>query len=229
MRVEPYAVGSYTHVIKRGARGLEIVRDNADKYRFVRTLYYLNDHHIGQWWERDTYGKGMFYRPDAWPAHDPLVDILAYTLMPNHFHLLLREVKEGGMSQFMKKLGQSLTNHTNEKYHEQGSMFQGSYRSKTIESDEYLRYVAAYIMVKNTFELYPNGGLTAAQQNFAAVWEWAVQYQFSSIGDYAGVRTHSPILKKGLLGDVFTPETFRSFARDVILAGKWKQQLKELE
>lgn len=229
MRVEPYSVGSHLHVIKRGARGLEIVRDDSDHWRFIRMLHLLNDEHFDKDWYFSAKDKPIFYRPESWAKREPIVDILAYTLMPNHFHLILFEIKEGGASKFMKRLGQSMTNYTNEKYQEHGSIFQGSYRSRTIGTDEYLRYVAAYVMVKNTFELYPHNGLEGAQKDFDAAWEWAIAYRFSSIGDYAGVREESPILAKGLLGELFTPRTFRSFARDHILGGKWTQQEKQLE
>lgn len=220
MRVEPYAIGSYVHVIKRGARGMPIVGDEFDKQRFLRILFHMNDEFLEENWDRLSYAS-PFTRLDSWPKRKPLVKILAYTLMPNHMHLLLREIREGGLSEFMRKVGQSMTNHHNEKYDESGSIFQGSYRSRTIESDTYLRYVASYIMVKNTFELYPHGGLRGAVKRFADAWRWAVEYPFSSLGEYAGVR-ELPIIKKELLGDIFPKSShFKDFSHDVIDGGKW--------
>src|SRR3989344_6790484 len=103
MRVEPFGVGSYVHVIKRGARGLSITESESDKLRFVRLLYYMNDEFFDEdWYKIDQ--RRNFYRPDAWPGREPLVGILAFTLMPNHFHLLLKEVRDGGISLFMQKL-----------------------------------------------------------------------------------------------------------------------------
>lgn len=229
MRVEPYTIDSYIHIVKRGARGLPIVRDKSDKYRFVRSLYYLNDTFFYPHWEKETLQQGMFYRPPSWPKRISLVDVVAYTLMPNHFHLILREIKEGGVTTFMKKLGQSMTNHSNEKYHECGSLFQGAYRSKTVNSDEYLRYVAVYVMVKNTFEQFPEGGLSAAQKRFESAWKWAIDFHFSSLGDYTRSRVHSPVTSSFLLNEIFTPQSFKSFSQDVILSGKWKEQEEILE
>ena len=228
MRVEPYTVGSYLHVIKRGARGINIVREEAEYWRFLRMLFLLNDQHFDRYW-RDNKLDGLFSRPAQSSPRQPIVEIAAYTLMPNHFHLILREIQEGGVTLFMKRLGQSMTNHANEKYGEKGSLFQGAYRSRTINEDDYLRYVAAYVMVKNTFELYPEGGLQAGIENFTKVWDWAKQYNFSSLGDYSEVRTNSPIVDTGLLGEIFTPDTFKLYAQDVILGGKWKQGIKSLE
>ena len=222
MRVEPFSVGSYVHAIKRGARGLPIVQNIYDKGRFLRILYYMNDEFLDPYWDLATRSRILYARLDSWPKRKRIVDILAYTLMPNHIHLLLKEIREGGISEFMKKLGQSMSNHHNEKYNQHGSIFQGSYRGRTVESDEYLRYVAAYIMAKNTFELYPRGGLRGATEHFEDAWKWGAVYPFSSLGDYAGVR-ESPILERGILNETFSSRTFKSFCRDVIEGGKWLQ------
>lgn len=220
MRVEPFSVGSYIHAIKRGARGLPITEDESDQWRFLRLLYYMNDEFFDEHWYRAD-REGRFFRPDSWPNRRPLVRILAYTLMPNHFHLLLKEVRDGGISAFMQKLCQSMTNYHNERYGQHGSIFQGSYRGRTIESDNYLQYVSAYIMVKNVFELYPKGGLRGATDHFEEAWKWGITYPYSSLGNYAGI-SNLPIVDKDILADIFaTPRTFKAFAKDVIEGGKW--------
>ena len=71
----------------------------------------------------------------------------------------------------------------NTKYSEKGSLFQGSYKSRTVDTDEYFSYLAFYIQVKNVLELYP-GGLTGAMRNFDDAWQWASQYPFSSFSSY---------------------------------------------
>src|SRR3989344_7782727 len=159
MRVEPFTVGSYVHVVKRGARDLPIVSDEEDKWRFIRLLFYMNDSFVDEKWESNTFSKGMFFRFPEWPEKNELVEVICYTLLSNHFHLLLKETRKGGLTLFMKKLCESMSKHFNAKYKKRGSIFQGSYKAKTIDSDTYLRYVISYIMVKNSFEVYPDGGL----------------------------------------------------------------------
>ncbi len=220
MRVEPYEVGSYLHVLKRGARGLPIVGDEFDRQRFLRVLFHMNDEYLEQNWDRLSF-SAPFERSISWPERKPLVAVLAYTLMPNHIHLLLREIRAGGTSLFMKKVGQSMTNHHNEKYNERGSLFQGSYTCRTIGSDRYLQYVAAYIMVKNTFELYPRGGLRGAAQHFEKAWSWACAYPFSSLGCYMSAQD-VPILDYESIAEILPPPArFKNFARDVIAGGQW--------
>ncbi len=74
-----------------------------------------------------------------------LVNIIAYCLNPNHFHLILEQVVDGGISNFMKRLGGGYTNYFNEKEKRSGSLFQGVFKAAYIDSNEYLLYVSAYV------------------------------------------------------------------------------------
>ncbi|PCI29263.1 hypothetical protein COB55_02475 [Candidatus Wolfebacteria bacterium] len=239
MRVEPYTVGSFVHVIKRGGRGMPIVKDESDKWRFLRSLYYLNDEYFNEDWANIYYKERpvsqtnrsvasaqekLFYRPSGWPKRKPLVRIHAVTLVLNHFHLLLEEIKEGGVSLFMQKLGQSMTNHHNEKYHCIGSLFQGSFKSKTVDTDTYMSRLAVYIMVKNTFEVY-DGGLDKAKENFDDAWEWSIKYPFSSLGDYAGDRK-SPIVDTSFLKKfIGAPAEFKKLTRAIMSEEYWEDKV----
>lgn len=230
MRVEPCTVGCVAHCLKRGGRGLPIVQDEKDRWRFVRSLYYLNDLFFDENWNRLIYNSltvvdsnyPLFHRPNDWPNREPLVKILCYILMPNHVHLLLKETRENGISVFMKKIGQSMTNHFNDKYKNRGSIFQGAYKARTVTTDEYLRYLAIYIMVKNAFELFP-GGLDVAKRDFERAWDFAVAYPFSSLADYVTKR-ESPVIQKDILGEIFSkPSDIKSFSREVIEGGRWEK------
>ncbi|HBV00904.1 MAG TPA: hypothetical protein DEF00_00725 [Candidatus Taylorbacteria bacterium] len=223
MRVEPRAVGSYVHALKRGARGLPITKDTSEQWRFVRLLFYMNDVYSNDDWERETNGIGMFGRPDSWPERNPLVKILAWTLMQNHFHLLLKEIKDRGISKFMQKLGNSMSTYANLKHKEKGSLFQGAYKSRTVMEDRYLRYLAPYIMVKNVFELYP-GGYKRAVAEFDRAWQWALTYSYSSLADYVNNR-ESPITDNDILGEIFSsPREFRTCARDMVLSRRFEDE-----
>ncbi|OGC88272.1 hypothetical protein A3D70_01005 [Candidatus Adlerbacteria bacterium RIFCSPHIGHO2_02_FULL_54_18] len=218
MRVEPHTVGSIVHVVKRGARGLPIVRDTADKQRFVRLLYYANDTYHDEFWEQSTKNFDKFFRPDKWPEQDPLVKILAWTLMPNHFHLVLKETTENGIAKFMQKLCGSMTTHFNRKYKEKGSLFQGAYKGRTVDlhGDSYLRLLAVYVMLKNPFELYP-GGLTKAIHSFDQAYEWTLRHPFCSSGDFLAGKL-SPIGDPDIFGELFeSPIEFKKFAKESLL------------
>lgn len=227
MRVEPHTVGSYVHALKRGARGLPITKDKSEQLRFVRLLFYVNDTYSNDDWERKTSDIGIFGRLYSWPERTPIVKILAWTLMPNHFHLLLKEIKDGGISKFMQKLGNSMSTYANLKHKEKGSLFQGAYKGRTVGEDRYLRYLAPYIMVKNVFELYP-GGYKRAVAEFDRAWRWAMEYPYSSLADYANKR-ESPIIEHDILGEMFgSVSEFRECSRDMVLSKKFEDESFEI-
>ncbi len=217
MRVEPYGVDSIVHVTQRGVRGMDIVRDGSDRTRFARSLLYLNDEHADPNWHTVVSHLGTFERPQHWPEHKPLTRILAWTLLSNHFHLVLQEISEGGIAKFLQRLGGSMTLCFNSKYREKGSLFQGSYHGRLVSEGEHLSYLAFYVLIKNTLEMYP-GGLTAALADFDNAWQWAAAYSFSSLGGHV-TGTHTPIIDDPdelMAVTLGTGDSFKQEAKDLL-------------
>lgn len=222
MRKEPFSVGSFVHVYNRGNRKQLIVRDVKDRWRFLQMLYYFNNRispenifrELHKLWRSDF--RGQFVWPEGWCKREPIVKILAFSLLENHFHLLLKEIREGGISMFMRKLGTGMTNYSNIRYQESGRLFQGSYKARLVDKDAYLKYLSVYIQVKNPFELYP-GGFGKAVKEFDAAFDFSVEYPFCSLADYVSGR-ESPLIDKDLLGGVFkSGKEYKEFARECIL------------
>jgi len=211
---------TFVHVVNRGAHQMPIVRDDQDRWRFLKLLRYVNDIGVPRNWEREVsvdHIRNNFSRPDHWPDPEPYVSILAHCLMDNHLHLLMREIIEGGISKFMQRISRSMAAYHNAKYASTGALFQGRYRARIVESDGHLQYLAAYINIKNPFELFP-GGLRVAVANFDKAYEFAVAYPFSSTADFAGER-HSPILDQSLRKEIFeSPAGFRASAQEIMLS-----------
>ena len=165
MRKEAFGVGDIVHVFNRGNRKQEIVRDDTDRWRFLQTLFYFNDEFspenpfrtLNDLLKSDFNNGRVLIWPSQWPARNKLVDILAFTLMDNHYHLVLQEIKEGGVAKFMQKLGTGATNRFNIRHKETGRLFQGAYKARRVGSDNYLKYLNVYLHIKNVFELYPGG------------------------------------------------------------------------
>lgn len=217
MRVEPYSVDSIIHITKRGTRGMDIVRDIDDRRRFVKSLFLLNDTHTDPNWHRESAKLPAFKRPAHWPEREPLVRILAWTLLSNHFHLLLQEVREGGTAKFMQRLGGSMSMCFNLKYEEKGSIFQSAYHGRVVDNNAHLSYLAFYILVKNVLEMYP-GGLKAATFNFDDAWEWATRHPFSSLPGVISGRP-DPIIDDGdelMAGIIGRGNSFKKEARELL-------------
>ncbi len=219
MRVEPFSIDSVIHVTKRGTRGTDIVRDLNDRRRFASSLFLLNDTYIGPNLQRETVELSPFERPEHWPEREPLVRILAWTLLSNHFHLLLQETREGGTAKFMQRLCGSMSKCFNLKYKEKGSLFQSAYHARVVSENSHMNYLAFYILVKNVFEMYP-GGLVAASAHFDDAWEWAKRYSFSSLSGLVSGEI-SPTVEdpdKLLAGIIGEGDAFKSEAKELLVA-----------
>jgi len=223
MRREPYGVGSIIHVVKRGARGLSFLKEDQDYHRLLLMLTHFNDKNLRQFWYRELDDEGKlstFERSANWPDKEPLTHIHAFCLHANHFHLILEEIEDGGISAFMQKLGNGLSGHLNEKYHEFGSPFQGSYKSKTIDNDTYLRYAIAYVQTKNVFEQFL-GGYQYAESNFDKAFKWSANFPNSSAFDFLKLErsdlSKRNIVSQNLVPKLWNENEYKEFARDVIL------------
>ena len=73
---------------------------------------------------------------------EKLVNITCYCLNPNHYHFILEQLVEGGISEFMKRLGGGYSNHYNKKYKRSGALFQGKFKSVYIESNKQLTFLS---------------------------------------------------------------------------------------
>ena len=214
MRKEPFFVGDIVHVFNRGNRKQEIVRDDKDRARFVQMLYYFNDEYAPlNLWKSDFHSR--FERATEWPERNPLVKIHSFVLMNNHYHLILEETKEGGVTKFMRKFGTGMTNRFNTKYKETGRLFQGAYKARRVDKDNYLQYLLVYVHIKNVFELY-SGGLKNALANFDDAYEFASRYPYSSLGAYfSNDHIANSIITTDMCGDTLkNKEAFKEFAKN---------------
>jgi putative transposase len=121
------------------------------------------------------------------PSDRSLVDILGYSLMPDHFHLIVRQKAENGISRFMKKLCTAYSMYFNVKYGHGGSVFQGRYKISHIGDEAYLRYVFANIHL-NPFDLMQADWKDAGIKNRALARSFVSNYRHSSLCDYVGAK-----------------------------------------
>ncbi|OGG93820.1 hypothetical protein A2609_01050 [Candidatus Kaiserbacteria bacterium RIFOXYD1_FULL_47_14] len=218
MRNEQFGPGTFVHIVNRGAHKVDIVRTDADRWRFLKLLRYLNDANAPRNWERDispTHVRNNFARPEHWGEAQPYVSILSHCLRDNHFHILLLEQLEGGISKFMQRVSRSMAANFNAKYKGSGALFQGPYRARVVDNDQHLQYLSVYINIKNAFEAYP-GGFESALNNFNDAYAWAIRYPFSSTADFAGERKSS-IIDHAICQSLFaSPSDFRVAAEELM-------------
>lgn len=229
-RAIPFVIGKIYHVYNRGVAKCSISDGSADSWRFLQGLCLFNDitsvANILWQLERErgrlTLNVLKEYLKKEGEERSALVRILAYCLMGNHYHLLLEEIREGGISKFMHKLGGGYARYFNTKHDRVGSLFQDKFKSVLVDNEEYLQYVLVYINVLNPAEFIEHHWKENGIGDIEQVLKFAEEYLGSSHLDYLGKRG-SLILDKGILGEIFsTPDKYMEFVRMVLRDKKYE-------
>lgn len=138
MRRIPLAVGEIYHIFNRGVDKRIVFNDQKDIERFFQCMTAFNSlKPVGSLYEQSFQKEKTKIKP--------LVHFVAYNLLPNHFHFILEQAAENGISQFMKRLLGGYTWYFNNKHKRSGALFQGAFKSKHVDSNEYLLHVSAYV------------------------------------------------------------------------------------
>ena len=132
--------------------------------------------------------------------------------MPNHYHLLLKEVVDGGISSFMRKVGIAYTLYFNAKNERMGNLFVRPFRSRHIGTDRYFQRVLQYIH-SNPAELYEPGWKSGNVRDIRALEKKIQEYPYSSLKNYAEKRITNPILARDGF-DIADQPTLRRMLED---------------
>ncbi|OGE33527.1 hypothetical protein A3J19_04510 [Candidatus Daviesbacteria bacterium RIFCSPLOWO2_02_FULL_41_8] len=133
--------GEFYHVVNRGVEKRITFLDKRDYQRFLETIeYYRLEKPPTRFSFRN---RPKIFKKDS--SNEVLVEIICFCLMPNHFHLLLKQVQENGISIFLSKLTNSYTKYFNTRHKRVGPLFQGSFKAVRIEDDEQLTHTSRYI------------------------------------------------------------------------------------
>lgn len=143
----PLSIDEAYHVFNRGAHKQSIFLDEAD-YRRFQILLFLANHSspvdVGNILSKYQ-GPSLVKLFEQEQPDKNLVDILAYSLMPNHFHLVLKQKSVDGISVFMRKIGTAYSMYFNLKHDHAGTLFQGRFKSSHIATDPYFLWIFAYV------------------------------------------------------------------------------------
>ncbi|MFW0871169.1 MAG: transposase [Patescibacteria group bacterium] len=133
-----FKINEFYHIYNRGVDKREIFTDETDCLRFLDGLVFFNQiNNIGSLLENSYRDKNI--------QSMPIVRIHAYNLLPNHFHLVLEQLEDNGISIFMHRLCTGYSKYFNDKYNRSGSLFQGRFKAQHIDRENYMDYVLAYV------------------------------------------------------------------------------------
>lgn len=204
----PFANQEFYHIYNRGLEKQNIFLTTKDRSHFLETLFYYQ--------LNDPKPKFSLYRQSkifSINTNENLIDIVAYCLMPNHFHLLVKQRQENGISEFMRKFVHSYTKYRNVKYKRQGPLFQGVFKAKRVETDEQLVHLSRYIHL-NPF--------------VSGIIKDLDQYPWSSFPVYIGMIEDKSLAKDEILNFFKSPLDYKSFVLAQADYGETLERIKHI-
>ena len=211
-RTTQFAPSEFYHIYNRGVDRRDIFLDERDYRRFLRLLFlsnslapiHLSNLHFSL--ESEVYKL---------EREEPLVDIGAYCLMPNHFHILLKENVPNGTSLFMQKLSTGYTMYFNKRYERSGALFQGRFKAEHVGTDPYLRYLFSYIHL-NPVGIIESEWKERRVQDISRARDFLKTYEYSSYLDYQNEeRAEVAILKTDEFPEYFDKEDISELIAEV--------------
>lgn len=187
------------HIFNRGVEKRDIFLDDQDRFRFVHDLYEFNDQ------QRVNTTYYIFRNANDIRCRDErkrklLVDIHAFCLMPNHYHLLLSSRVKDGIPKFMKKLNMGYTKYFNEKRKRNGHLFQGKYKSIIVSKESYFMYIPYYIHL-NPLDMFAKEWRVGKVKDFNKAINFLNNYKWSSHMDYAGIKNFPSIIRSDFISN----------------------------
>ncbi|TSC67683.1 MAG: hypothetical protein CEO19_109 [Parcubacteria group bacterium Gr01-1014_73] len=206
-----FALGEYYHIYNRGVDKRIVFENDSDHKRFVLLLYLCNGElpvrfdSLSNW--KGATSPELIKAVFDYKKGKPLVALGAYCLMPNHFHILIREISENGISNFMQKVGTAYTMYFNCSRDRTGSLFQGPFKVEHVNNNNYLKYLFSYIHLNPVKIIEPNwkeNGIANEQK----VKQYLATFPYSSYMDYVGVkRDFSKIIDRKSFPEYFPSKT----------------------
>jgi len=201
-----YNIGpdEYVHVYNRGALKQPIFFNDRDRKRFLFLVLLLQSpvelRNTDRMFKEFVQDPELYIKNQSNELKERYVELVAFCLMPNHFHLLIHETKEGGISKYMQRIQNAYTKYINTKYQKSGHLFQGAYKAVLVENNEQLLYVSSYI-----------------HKNSKEVREWKnnyIDFPWSSYKDYVENNRWNDFLKHDIVTSQFSgkrKDTYKNF------------------
>lgn len=209
-RLKPFVPGEYFHIYNRGTNKMRIFLSDYDYERFQKLLYTANSKETTRFSDIDQQNPYPVWEIER---GETLVDVGSYTLMPNHFHILIRSKNEKDTALFLQRILLSYSKYFNYKNERTGTLFQGKSKAQHIVGNLYLRYIYSYIHL-NIVKLIQSDWKDVGIKNMKEVKQSLNEYKYSSFIDYSGAeRPEGKILNKKAFPNYF--HTSEDFEKEV--------------
>lgn len=204
LRLVPLVRDNYYHVFNRGVNKRPIFGNKRDYSRAINLIrfYVSKDYPI-------RFSKFLFLstdqRREIWEKlekSEKYAEIICYCFMPNHFHFLLKQKVDNGISKFIANFQNSYTKYFNIKYNRVGPLLQGQFKAKKIDSENQLLHLSRYIHL-NPYSSAIVGNI-----------EDLLNYEWSSLSEYATKNKFKFCFKETVLSYFKDKESYKEFVLD---------------
>ena len=227
MRKVKFVNGEYYHIYNRGVDKRTIFECQKDLDRFFLSMKEFNIlAPIGSIYEKflakarekkqsKKFGNSV---PKLLKEYE-LVEFICYNLLPNHYHFILQQLIDRGITKFMHKLSLGYTNHFNKIYKRSGSLFQGEYKAIHIDSNEYLLHLSAYVNLNHRVHNLEKFG-NSVPKLLKSSWDEYI--------DYGNGKNEKSFCKKDIILDQFGSSLdYKKFAEDSLKIIKENKEIKK--
>ena len=204
------------HVLNRGVDKRNIFLENGDRIRFIHDMYEFNDKTQAMNTLRRLEMNDFVSRS----FREQVVEIHGWCLMGNHYHLLLSELVEGGLTLFIRRLNIGYAKYFNEKYKREGTLFQGRTKKIRIASEPHFLHILHYIHL-NPLDLTKAKSWRSLEiRDAEAARNFLETYRWSSYQDYCGKKNFPSLISTELFKDVFKDyaKTIWAYLKDIELS-----------
>jgi putative transposase len=216
--------GEIYHVLNRGVDKRKIFLDDNDYLRFIHDLFEFNDENpafnVGHHFKNQYIDVRRQYIENRRPRKF-LVEILAFSLMPNHYHLLLKPKRANGLETFIKKVNGGYAKYFNNKYERSGALFQGKYKSVLVKDEAHFIHLPYYIHLNPLDLVVPEWReRKISTSDVNKIERFLEKYRWSSYLDYIGKKNFPSVTQREFLVEFLGgPEQYK---KDTI---KWLQEM----
>lgn len=214
-RKEQFVNGEIYHIVLRGINDHLLFKDIEDYYRGIFSIYEFNNTKSITIKDRRKARAALKKKLSRGPSSgkllsgkdekDKLVEVFSFVFMPNHPHLLLRQVKNNGITKFMSKFGTGYGGYFNRRYNRKGHVFQGRFSAVHIASEEQLKNVFVYIHTNPISLIEPNWKEEGIK-NSKKVIKFLENYKWSSYPDYIGKKNFPSVSDRDFIWKIMGGE-----------------------
>ncbi|MBA3723665.1 MAG: transposase [Candidatus Levybacteria bacterium] len=215
----PIAIGETYHVFNRSVAQIPLFTST---YDYVRALALIQYYRYGRMpvsyshFKRLALADKDSYMKSIKKQQVPIVEIIAYCIMPTHVHFMLQSKVDKGISTFMRNFQHSYSKYFNTKYSRHGALFQDMFKAVRIGTDEQLLHVSRYIHLNPVTD-------------YIVEIDALPKYTWSSYGAYLNPLAKTEIINcKSVMSHFSSPEQYESFMRDQVDYQRSLANLKHL-